>query len=180
MINTFLVLGPGRCGTSAVARMLHEHFNISMGEHFRKPDELNPRGYYEDLEFKNPNEFLITGNIIYPEWAAIIEREVNKRAGDDWGLKDPRLCYLLGNYFCYVENPIFIRCTRDLNAIADSMQKSYGWDRMLTVKVVMTRERFLNRMLTNRAIYTINFTNIRTDDEIINELKRIPCLKQKP
>ena len=180
MNYTFFVLGPGRSGTSTVARILHNHFNISMGEHFRVTDEHNIKGYFEDLEFKNPNELFINSGLPFPQWIIIIEREIAKRNGHDWGLKDPRLCYLLGFYICYIENPIFIRCERDPNSIADSMQKCYGWNRPNTIKTIFTRERYLNRLLKNRTVYTISFDQIRTDKEIIYELrKQIRCLNSK-
>lgn len=170
--KTFFVLGPGRSGTSTIARILHNHFKISMGEHFRPPDEHNKNGYYEDLEFKSANESFITGQLFFAQWITIIEREIKKRNGKVWGLKDPRLCYLLGFYLCYTENPVFIRCERDPNKIADSMQKCYGWLRDSTIKIIMTRERFLNRLLKDQKVFRINFDRQKTDNEIIRELKK--------
>ena len=180
MNNTFLVLGPGRSETSTVARILHTHFDIFMGEHLRIADKHNTNGYYEDLEFKNPNELFINSGLPFSQWITIIEREIKKRSDKSWGLKDPRLCYLLGFYLCYIENPIFIRCRRDPNSVADSMQKCYGWTRPETVKTIFTRERYLTRLLADRKVYTINFDKQKSDEQIIQELrKQIPCINSK-
>lgn len=177
MSNTFFVLGPGRSGTSTVARILHTHFNIFMGEHFRQSDAHNTAGYFEDLEFKNPNELFINSGLPLAQWIIIIEREIKKRNGKDWGIKDPRLCYLLGFYMCYIENPIFIRCRRDPNQVADSMQKCYGWSRPDTIKMIFTRERYLTRLLAQKTFYEITFNRKKTDEEIILQMKdKIQCL----
>lgn len=48
-----LVLGTGRSGTSAVARVLHQNNIACMGHSFPVSDLHNPLGYYEDLIVKN-------------------------------------------------------------------------------------------------------------------------------
>jgi len=170
-MSNYLVLGPGRCGTSTVARLLHTKLNISMGEHFRLADRYNVNGYFEDLEFKNPNEFFIKGSYSFKKWNMIIQREIEKRERFSWGLKDPRLCYLLGFYLCYIENPIFIRCRRELKKIANSLTKCYGWSYSNAIKVIKMRELFLDRILKNRRVLDISFDNFKTDEEIVIELE---------
>lgn len=174
---TFFVLGPGRCGTSTTARILHNHFNICMGEHFAPADERNKDGYYEDLEFKSPNDLFLNGNLFFTQYLAILEREMRKRKGKIWGLKDPRLCYLLGFYLSIADNPIFIRCTRDPNKVADSMAHCYNWNRDYAVRLTLARERHLNKILSDRKVCNISFDVPRSDDEIIKKLRQqISCL----
>ena len=49
-----LVIGPGRCGSSKMAELLHNKCNVNMGEQWvRPPDNFNPNGYYEDYAKKS-------------------------------------------------------------------------------------------------------------------------------
>jgi len=171
MNNTYFVLGSGRCGSSTVARILHTKLSVFMGEHFRLPDRDNLKGYYEDLEFKNPNGLFLTGRYLFSQWNNIIKREIEKRQNKSWGLKDPRLCYLLGLYLCYINNPIFIRCQRNIEKVANSMRKCYGWKIEDSIKEVQRRELYLNRLLKNKKVLNISFDSFKTDEEIIIELE---------
>ena len=48
-IDSYLVVGTGRSGTSTVARVMHEKLGISMGNEFVPSNEFNEKGYYEDV-----------------------------------------------------------------------------------------------------------------------------------
>ena len=52
MRSQVIVLGMHRSGTSLIASILHLS-GISMGKEFLRPDNGNPGGYFEDLEFLN-------------------------------------------------------------------------------------------------------------------------------
>ena len=52
-----IVIGCYRTGTSAVAGVLH-HLGVSMGKSFDPPAKSNPKGFFEDLDFKNLHPML--------------------------------------------------------------------------------------------------------------------------
>jgi len=47
-----IVMGPRRSGTSYAASVLY-HLGFYLGEELLKADEMNPRGYFEDVELHN-------------------------------------------------------------------------------------------------------------------------------
>src|SRR3972149_1538089 len=59
MRSQVIVLGMHRSGTSLIASILHLS-GISMGKEFLRPDNGNPGGYFEDLEFLNLNKTILT------------------------------------------------------------------------------------------------------------------------
>src|SRR3972149_6783295 len=59
MRSQVIVLGMHRSGTSLIASILHLS-GISMGKEFLRPDNGNPGGYFEDLEFLNLNKTVLT------------------------------------------------------------------------------------------------------------------------
>jgi len=166
----YFVLGPGRCGSSAVARVLHTEFNISMGTRFRKADKNNLDGYWEDLDFCDLNRYMLAGRITFPEWQIkvgnlIHHRSKNKKA---WGLKDPRLCYLFGHYLMLIDDFVLIRCKRDIKEVINSMCRCYGWSFKNAEKVSNERERYLDRILKPFNCIEINFNEQRTSEYIKN------------
>ena len=59
--NPIMVVGEGRCGTSAVAGILH-HLGVFMGEDFVPPNHTNVYGHWEDIDFHD-----LTKNV-WNEW----------------------------------------------------------------------------------------------------------------
>ena len=57
------VIGTGRSGTSTVARLLHDNFDINMGDNFRPANDDNPSGFYEDLDLKRLNDRMLTSQM---------------------------------------------------------------------------------------------------------------------
>lgn len=112
------VMGFYRTGSSGVAGLLH-HLGVFMGEQFDAPNENNPQGYWEDLEFKNLHKAMLESKDVEAEYIALIRRrEQHKR----WGVKDPRLCLLLPNLFKNLQTQHqIIHTTRDLAGIQESM-----------------------------------------------------------
>lgn len=114
--SPFIVLGAPRSGTSLLAGWLHQS-GVLMGDRFLEPDEGNPGGYFEDLDFLELHRHFLSrseveaGRLLedstlreapiacdLPEddrQAAQALAEARVRAGNPWGWKDPRTCYYL-------------------------------------------------------------------------------------
>jgi hypothetical protein len=96
-----IVLGIPRSGTSLVAGILHR-LNVNMGNQLLNAGPSNPKGFYEDLEFLKLHQLMI-GNVWHDpdmsnidrylsEYELLIRKKENQSL---WGIKDPRLCFLL-------------------------------------------------------------------------------------
>ena len=142
-MTCFFVVGPGRSGTSFVAKTLHDN-GVSMGSRFREPDEQNPDGYYEDLDFKELNSALLDGSLLFAGWQFQVCELADAKSGD-WGLKDPRLCYLLGYYLDIVPGAVVLRTRRPVHETALSMNRCYGWRLSDALVEAHRRESLLDR-----------------------------------
>ena len=168
-----LVLGSGRCGTSTVARLLHERCGVLMGNRFRDRDKDNPNGFYEDLQFKNLNQDLLSGTISLPQWMDLTGRLVRERTlyGQRWGIKDPRLCYLAGLLFGLLgEPPKVIVCDRNSQEVAASCSRCYGWPSDQSLAEVVRRKLSLARMIEGRPHLYLSFDMHRVDDELAEKI----------
>jgi hypothetical protein len=152
-----LVVGPGRCGSSAVARILHEEMGVFMGERFRPPDDENPQGFYEDLDFKELNDSHMRGKVTFPEFKARLFRLIGLRDENHnlWGVKDPRLCYFLGPYLSMAQNAVIVRCMRNHENIVASMVSIYGWTEDNSRRLLHEREMLVNNFIRNLGIETL-------------------------
>jgi hypothetical protein len=148
-MTCFLVLGPGRSGTSFIAKTLHEN-GVVMGERFRPPDKKNPDGYYEDLDFKELNESLLANKLPFSGWQYQVCELVDSKSGD-WGVKDPRLCYLLGYYLDIIPSACALRAHRPIHEVALSMNRCYGWPIAEALSEAARREALLDRYPTDRV-----------------------------
>lgn len=90
-----IVLGCYRTGTSAVAGVLH-HLGVMMGKEFDKPAKSNPKGYYEDTEFKRLYSMLVEGREVEGNIDVLIR--LREAEFPLWGVKDPQLCLLLPKF----------------------------------------------------------------------------------
>lgn len=126
-MDTFVVLGPPRTGTSLVAGMLHRS-GITMGDVLNPPAEPNTGGFYEDLELVAINGFVlrqaggdwahppraeavaVLGEVWIPRIAEVLRRK-RQQAGEAgcgaWGFKDQRVCLLL---------PLYVDVLREMRA----------------------------------------------------------------
>jgi len=111
------VLGCYRSGSSAVAGMLH-HLGVFMGEKFDPPSKGNPRGYFEDIEFKDLHKLAMEGKDVSKEYKKLVDHRCNLPI---WGLKDPRLCILMDKLPL---DPDYVICThRPIEDISKSLQR---------------------------------------------------------
>jgi hypothetical protein len=95
-----VVLGLKRGGTSVTAGVLHR-LGVCMGKELAPPDEHNPDGYFEDLEFARIVDGLLAGASIHN--GRLVDRSteslrqlVAARCGSgSWGVKNFGLAYIL-------------------------------------------------------------------------------------
>ncbi len=161
--SPIVVVGPGRCGTSAVAGLLH-HLGVFMGRRFYPAHGTNPYGHWEDLEFLEPNDNFVTrGTISEVEWRHAIRAVIAARVAMNrpWGWKDPRTSVLLRQYLELLPSARFIRCRRAREAIVDSYLRSYGWTEPRAQRLIETREEALDRHLPADATLVVDFDELR-------------------
>jgi len=106
MSTAIVVLGGHRSGTSCVAGVLH-HLGVPMGGELLGPGPANPAGHFEDMEFFRLHQRILGEDndptawrrpapecdAFRGEYAGLVARR--NRAHDVWGVKDPRLCFLM-------------------------------------------------------------------------------------
>jgi len=164
--RAILVVGPGKSGTSAAARILHTRCGVSMGKRFRN-------GYYEDLDFKETDDRLFDGKISFGEWLDETEKMIGDRKllPYAWGYKSPRSTILMGIYLSLLIIPRIVYCIRDPSIIIESMMKDYGWIRNNAENIAKGRMLALNNILRGKDILLIDFTEKLEDEEIERRLK---------
>lgn len=172
--TTYFVLGAGRCGTSLVAKVLHE-LGVFMGERFAPKDPRNPIGYWEDLDFLELNYSLLTNKIDFHKWSSLIQDLIDKRNSsyDKWGLKDPRLSYLASFYLTLSENYKIIYCKKDLKVVAESMSKCYEWELDQAKRIAEIRTGLIEKLIRDKKYYLINFNNQIDENILRDKLKEI-------
>ena len=143
--------------------------DVFMGYEFRKPDENNPDGYWEDVEFAGPNWRFLNGKITYLKWtedifAAIDHRE---KLGVSWGFKDPEATHFLGLYLTFFEIPKIIRCSREKKLVTNSLMKRFGYSKELASDIWEMKELALDNVLSERNHLVIHFGEQWVDDESI-------------
>ena len=129
MRGPVIVVGTGRCGSSAVARVLHEQLGVFMGERFDPPSASNPDGSYEDLDFRDLHVAFFRSEMALGEFRDQVERLMAVRhdaRGAEWGFKDPRACHVLGLYLQWVSDVIVVEVRRDTDSVIDSIHRRYG------------------------------------------------------
>lgn len=134
-MKTFIVLGYGRTGSSLVAGTLRE-LGVNMGTKFRPADEANLKGFFENLDFYNLNRAVLREKeydaLDWPpkelgdfldckqRWKTSARRYVEQYQEELWGWKDSRTIFTWHLYEPHVENPHFIVCYRNPEAVIAS------------------------------------------------------------
>ena len=174
----WVVVGPGRSGTSFVARVLHERLGVCMGERFNS-DKTNPRGFYEDCDFKDANQALLTNVVSEHGWRTMVEPIIHARRqkGRPWGFKDPRVAepQIASLLRPYVHLTRVIRCKRSRNDVIRSMCLCYGWTIDDAGKVYDRRERTLDRLDYGASVLVIDIDNNPSEDDVVFALKKQVC-----
>ena len=172
--SPFIVTGTGRSGTSTVGRVLHTLLNVSMGEEHVKADHANPDGYWEDLDFWNLNRAFIRSMIDFNTFFLGVQNVITKRENDHkvWGFKDTKLCYFLGLYLSYLNDPKIIVCERPKHLVVNSLARVWNQDKKIGEQFYDGRILCLDRLLQGRDHLVIRFGKERkSDDEIVDEIK---------
>ena len=169
-----IVLGPGRCGSSTVARILHNHLQIPMGSRFRSPDDSNLNGFFEDLDFRDLNHCVLNNQFSKEHFQERIDQLIAKRQerwGDTpWGIKDPRICHLWPHYRKHFAK--YIVCTRRPQLIVRSMMANYGWSENESKQLLTTRLAGIDKLLEGQDALRIDFSIRRDESELTHLLKR--------
>lgn len=174
-INPYLVVGTGRSGTSTVARVLHENLGIYMGEESRPPDKFNPKGYFEDVDFRRVNIDFYKGKLNFEQWCLKVRDIIHQRykLQKPWGFKESRMAALLGFYLTFFDKPRIIRCKRKPELVINSLMRCYGWSRKHAEQITFSRETQLDRLLSERDqrdILTIRFDEQHVDESLIERM----------
>ncbi len=165
-----IVLGPGRSGTSTIARLLHTNLGIKMGDRFREPDASNPKGFFEDLDFRDLNHLRLTQKCSNEYFQTQLADLVHLRRGDWGGIKDPRICNLWENYRKFPAQ--YIVCDRRPQLIIKSLVSNYGWTEYESRQFLMQRLCGINKLLEGRDALRIDFTVKRDETQLTNLLER--------
>lgn len=164
-----IVVGPGRCGTSLVAGVLH-HLGVFMGAEFVPSNESNPDGYWEDKSFRDLNQAVLSKKISAQKWDLEIDQLLKKRRAlhVPWGWKDPRTCHLLNQYLPHLNNPFYVRCRRNPEDIEKSMVKAYagiGWTQKTAISCRQWRESRLDEFLQSHNTLEVEFELLIKDSK---------------
>ena len=137
-----IVTGPGRSGTSAVARVLHES-GVSMGDHLGPPSEFNPAGFYEELPVCELNDQIMAdcgmeGQELWPSRSTVRSAAIPYHRPMDelvatssaGGWKDPRFCLTLEPWLPHLPaRPKVVVCLRSPEAFIHSVISIFGLSR---------------------------------------------------
>jgi hypothetical protein len=180
-----LVIGPGRCGSSTTARLLHENCNINMGEKWvREPDSHNPNGYYEDYAFGEIIKNLMTPRVNSEEainqvidfFKTVIAERSAKYT--NWGFKANTLYTALPILVPLLpEPPHIIRCRRPLHPTVLSWVKVFRTSFRQCLVEILLREHTMDMLSSQYDFKDIWFDGHRTDESVLVELTtKIPGL----
>lgn len=170
----FIVLGTHRSATSQIAKALHKS-GVYMGQDLLKPDQWNPEGYYESIQFIRLNDEILRlagGTWFNPPSRLDINKVINLVADKiksllmhqsvgrkSWGWKDPRTVLTIDAYMPFLEDPFFIICMRDPKKVALSLNKIHGFSLEYGIK--------LAEIYNNRIIEFMEEQNVKDRNEIL-------------
>lgn len=143
-----IVVGPGRCGSSTVAGLLHTQFGVSMGERFKDSDHRNPEGYWEDEEIRELSAAYLRGAIPVRWWKIVFRELIEIRQSQRaWGFKDPQTANLIRLVDQYLPRARYIRLKRDLAEVVRSLQAHYGYTAPQAQQLALSRSAMLDKYL---------------------------------
>ncbi|MHA1880051.1 MAG: glycosyltransferase [Candidatus Heimdallarchaeota archaeon] len=173
-----MVVGEGRCGSSAVSGILH-HLGVFMGKSFIEADAGNIWGYWEDAEFHKVC-MSVWDTLQYSfvsekdkkgltEWREKLMRLVGERKtlGKPWGFKNPRMANAPEFFFSCFDKPIIIRCKRNDEDAIKSFVKAYltELDEENARYWYNFRKKNLDEALKNREHLEIRFEDLISKKE---------------
>ena len=176
-MSCVIVLGFYRTGSSAIAGILH-HLGVFMGDDFDPPNDNNPQGYWEDLEFKHFHKAILDGEDVEQRYIDLIQKREEHKI---WGVKDPLLCLLLPNLIKNLRTQYrIIHITRDVDDIQTSIHKSIELDPIDFRATFEVYQRYKQQWLSSCScsILHIDFSEIFSDS--VGTIDRIADFVQLP
>lgn len=134
MNNILVILGMHRSGTSLTTNWLQQ-CGLNIGNQLEGKNFSNPDGHFEDLDFlnlheqiltskevpyhgtENPDDFIISNG----QEKKIIQLIENKNTAKEWGWKDPRTCLFLNVYRKIIPEAKYLTILRPYTEIIDSL-----------------------------------------------------------
>jgi hypothetical protein len=171
---TAFVTGPGRCGSSTVARILHEDIGICMGHYLRTGDEQNPDGYYEDYLAHSMLELVLAHQKITPWHVNEFHKHVFKphKRCKYWGFKSLSIAAFSPGALKFYNPQVLIRTKRPLELVVKSWQKHFlyktGLEKPLEhfENIVTETEKHIDALEKEFPTITVNFETRLTDAQV--------------
>lgn len=162
-----LVTGPGRTGTSAVAKALHQA-GIHMGRGWPSPPP-NRAGTYEDAEFHQRVFAFTAGAITEHTFREYLRDERTRHAGVTWGRKDPRLTECIDVVLDEWPDAAWVWCHRRAATAASSWSRWYHMARPRALETIRTRMQAFERIRTRGVgpYAVVDMNTWREADEIL-------------
>lgn len=129
-----VILGMHRSGTSLIAGLC-QRLGVNIGTVLRVGDRANPDGYFEDLDWRALNKWLINtagGTWYDPPSRAEVSRQAHRlepiiraliewKSKGTWGFKDPRTCLTIHALHEHFADPRYVIARRPTEEIVDSL-----------------------------------------------------------
>jgi len=162
------VTGVGRCGTSTVARVIHQNNVACMGHRFSVADKHNIDGYWEDLDIAESGV-----PPVHPYFYTLL-RTIHGSYGctRPIGYKHPRLVDLVSRdeWLQLMPRAVFV-CVRSKEKVIRSMMRKSGNSKSVVESFYRFRKRNLNKNLINLPfVYTIDMDHMRSDEWVLNQI----------
>lgn len=173
-----IVIGPGRSGTSTVARILHEQLGVCMGHYLKM--QL-PGGAYEDYLAHGLTRMLVADALTAEEWLRVMSESHGHHS---WGAKDPWFLYWSVGQLKQLDPGLVIRTWRSRDQVVRSWlhlrarcdrkepppQAAAHFERLWD-----DRERRADQVEANSFnVLRISFDEQRTDGEVVTAIRE--CL----
>lgn len=164
-----IITGMHRSGTSAIMGALGL-CGLDIGKNFSKPTRWNPKGFYEDLDFRRINRQLLTTKQRSGEFDSPLrvrsnhDINANIRAFlKEWegrgsvGWKDPFASLVINIWARYVRDLRVVVCERPQVEVAESLKATQGMDIMDGMKLAMAYLDTLYNHLYSKRQYRVRF-----------------------
>ena len=173
-----IIVGSGRSGTSTVARLCHENLGVCFGHELKAADELNPKGYYEDIISHGLLRQMVEHIVNMDRYMQIMNNLHSKCTF--WGVKDPWFLFVPKPWLVKLDPKLCIICDRSTSATVQSWLKVYEKsgktpdEKVIAYYTKLTNDRhalceqlkdiWLNHM-------TINFDTQQDEEVMIRRIK---------
>jgi len=169
-MRTIIVIGHARSGTSLPEGILH-HLGVNMGnkKNWRRADEANEKGYFENRYFVDVNIDITENNTVD---RGRMRKLVEKYKDEVWGVKDPRFLQTWEYWKPYFENPIFILVKRDPKSISRSVgyrdDGKYTKEKRYEDTMKEVKQYYKDAEQLDEDVLVVNFEDyFKNDDQIM-------------